>query len=260
VEELQDWEVETATRNTRSAPDIAETILAKIKESNMFLADVSIINPQANNGEKKCPNPNVIYELGYAVATLSQDNMILVANKATTNTTDLPFDIRNRRIMLVEFNDANKQTIINDLKQILSAYEEPMPAPETPTITLLSNTSGWANWGGNHLGSGFRYHLQIDNYGGELDYITNVRATATDETGNPWQTNYFLFDGNTPNQALKIERDEIKETGLFLTDEPGQNQRLLPSLDTDSVKLEITLRSGGQQVIDIPPSRLRNNP
>lgn len=256
--QLQGWEPETATRNTRGAVDIANTILMKIDKSNLLLADVSIINPNANEGEKKCPNPNVLYELGYAVATLGQDNLILIANKATTNTADLPFDIRNRRLMLVEFNDANRPTLINDIKQILASYSEPLPVQNTPTITLSNDTGGWANWGGGHMGSGFRYHLHIDNFEGSLNYISLVSATAVDESGNDWQTRFFVFDGHSPNQALKIESNEIKDVGVFLTDEPGQHQKLLPKLDENSVKLKVQLRTGESRLIDIPASRLRN--
>lgn len=255
----REWEIETATRNTRGAADITPTILNKIKESNLFLADISIINPQASSAERKTPNPNVLYELGYAMAIVGQDNIILIANKTTTlDTNVLPFDIRNRRIMLVNFDKNNKQSIVNSLKSILISHKEPVPLQQTPIVTLLSNTGGWANWGGNNQGSGFRYHLKIDNYGGEIDYITNVRMIASNDTvTTTWQTRHFVFDTLLPNQALKLEQDEIKEIGVFLTDEPGQRQRMLPLLDTDIVKLEIELRSGTNQTIDIPPSRLK---
>ena len=255
---LNDWQIETATRNTRGAVDITPTILNKINDSNLFLADVSVINPDAAN-ERKTSNPNVLYELGYAVAKLGQENIILMANKITTTDTNvLPFDIRNRRIMLVEFYSSNKQTISSSLRGILSSHEEHEKTPQTPTISLLSNTGGWANWGGNNMGSGFRYHLRIDNYGGSIDYITNVYITATNENAlTPWQTRQFVFDALSPNQALKLEPNEIKEVGVFLTDEPGQRQRMLPLLETDIVKLEIDLRSGAHHTLDIPSSRLK---
>src|SRR4051812_6751318 len=86
---LPNYELETATRNSRGAVDIAQTILQKIDESDMFVADVSIINPDAES--RKTPNPNVLYELGYAVAKKGEGPIIMVVNTDTTDTAELPF-------------------------------------------------------------------------------------------------------------------------------------------------------------------------
>jgi len=93
-------------------PDISATILTKIDNSSMMIADVSIVNPTSRKA-RMMPNPNVMYELGYAVKTLGEENIILVADKATTDTAKLPFDIRNRRMILVDFGDAKPSTATN---------------------------------------------------------------------------------------------------------------------------------------------------
>ena len=51
-------ELETATRNSVGSPDIASTILSKIDQSQMIIADVTIINVRSRTG-RKSPNPNV---------------------------------------------------------------------------------------------------------------------------------------------------------------------------------------------------------
>src|SRR5215469_4236188 len=101
-----DVEIETATRNAPGAIDIAATIQTKINECDLFVADVSIIGETASG--RKTPNPNVMYELGYAIAKKGDGAIILVASRATTETADLPFDIRNRLILLKDFDQAHK--------------------------------------------------------------------------------------------------------------------------------------------------------
>jgi hypothetical protein len=88
------------TLDESGAPAITETILRKIKESAVFIADVSLVGATATqNGqsEKRLPNPNVMLELGYAAATIGWDRVILVMNKHYGSLERLPFDLRNRR-------------------------------------------------------------------------------------------------------------------------------------------------------------------
>lgn len=56
-----------ATRDTSGSPNIALKILEKIEESGIFIADITTVTPKG--AKRPCPNPNVGYELGYAVAT-----------------------------------------------------------------------------------------------------------------------------------------------------------------------------------------------
>jgi hypothetical protein len=93
------------TSGVPGAPDIAHTIFDKISNANIFVGDVSIINSDlkpANLDEvnyRPTPNPNVLIELGYAARHLTWDCIICVFNVAYGAITDLPFDIRNRRIL-----------------------------------------------------------------------------------------------------------------------------------------------------------------
>ncbi len=102
-------EVDHDTKNTAGTPDIASTILTKISDANVFVADltpVGITDPsslQPKTSKDKLPspkylqNPNVMSELGYAERALGQDKIILVANGAHYPGADaLPFDWRHR--------------------------------------------------------------------------------------------------------------------------------------------------------------------
>jgi hypothetical protein len=78
--------------------DIAATILRKITESAVFIADVTPIGKLPSG--KALPNPNVLVELGWALAKPGFERVIAVFNAAEGwKPEDLPFDIRQRLAM-----------------------------------------------------------------------------------------------------------------------------------------------------------------
>ena len=81
-------------------PEITSTILDKIERCEVFVADITPINgPQSDS--RLSPNPNVLFELGYALATgLGRTRIICVVNAAYLPDGDLkelPFDVRGSR-------------------------------------------------------------------------------------------------------------------------------------------------------------------
>jgi hypothetical protein len=93
------------TANLTGTPDIAQSILAKIATADVFVADVSIVNgPQQG---RPTPNPNVLVELGYAVAELGWGNVVLVMNSAYGGPEQLPFDLRGRRTVVYEMREGD---------------------------------------------------------------------------------------------------------------------------------------------------------
>ena len=82
--------VDRDTQGVPGSPDIAETIYKKINESQVFVADVSLINGVIS--QRPTPNPNVLIELGYAVAVLGWERIIAVFNLAYGKPEQLPAD------------------------------------------------------------------------------------------------------------------------------------------------------------------------
>jgi hypothetical protein len=122
------FELDRDTLREYGTPAISEVILKKIDNCNIFLADISIINQaqkdqiktQTGQDIRLTPNPNVFFELGYAVAKIGWNNIICILNSAYGETEDIPFDIRHRRIMSYNYGAGVNLLKINDMQFVSS--------------------------------------------------------------------------------------------------------------------------------------------
>jgi hypothetical protein len=89
--------VDRDTLDVAGSPDIGATILAKIKSSDVIVADVTIIN--SGSAGRLTPNPNVMVEVGYALAVHTESRLILINNLAFGRPENLPFDLRQKRTL-----------------------------------------------------------------------------------------------------------------------------------------------------------------
>jgi len=85
------------TQGIPGAPNITQAILDKIKTCDAFVADISIVTGDKEKNQRPSPNPNVLLELGYAIALLGWEKIILFSNDVYGTDEDLPFDIRQHR-------------------------------------------------------------------------------------------------------------------------------------------------------------------
>jgi hypothetical protein len=89
--------IDRDTLGVPGSPNIALTLLDKIRSCDAFVADVSIVTGERADGTRRCPNPNVLLELGFAIATLGWNKIVLFFNEVYGTGEDLPFDIRQHR-------------------------------------------------------------------------------------------------------------------------------------------------------------------
>jgi hypothetical protein len=90
--------VDRDTAGVPGTPDIAAVILDKIENCDVVVCDVTpigIVGPQS----RPTPNPNVMLELGYALRARGWGRVLLVFNQAYGKVTDLPFDLRTKRVI-----------------------------------------------------------------------------------------------------------------------------------------------------------------
>jgi hypothetical protein len=91
-------EIDEATRGVSGSPDIPGTIMDKINNCSAFFCDITTINATAEDGQRRCPNPNVVFELGYAVARIGWRRIVMLFNEEFgIFPDDMPFDFDRHR-------------------------------------------------------------------------------------------------------------------------------------------------------------------
>ena len=109
-----------ATRNLPGSPNIPHSIFNKIQKASVFVCDVTTINRDAKKDIRRSANPNVLVELGYAIALLGWERIILLFNETYgTFPDDLPFDFDRHRIMRFSIQESDVKTGILSLSKKL---------------------------------------------------------------------------------------------------------------------------------------------
>lgn len=114
-------EVDRDTNGISGFPNIQQTILQKIENATVFVADISIVNRSILNRKRRTPNPNVLFELGFAVRALGWEYILCVFNRDYGKIEDLPFDIKQHRIISYSFKDKDRKDIKN---QVVGAIKD----------------------------------------------------------------------------------------------------------------------------------------
>jgi hypothetical protein len=132
-EPLRELYVDKDTKNVPGSPRIFETILSKIEDASVFVADLTFCGNRAGGGP--IPNPNVLVEYGYALKVLGENCVLSVMNCAhgEASRESMPFDLLNRRFPIRyhlldgasddEIRDARKQ-LCKDLERALRVIFE----------------------------------------------------------------------------------------------------------------------------------------
>jgi len=113
--------IDRDTKGEAGTPEIPATILSKIESDQAFVADVSIISQGRQC--RQTPNPNVMFELGYAIKHLGWSRVLLTMNTHFGGIDQLPFDLDKRRVIpyVARPEDADRSTPRNDLAKTLES-------------------------------------------------------------------------------------------------------------------------------------------
>jgi hypothetical protein len=133
--------------NVAGSPDIARTILRKIEESQVFVADVTIVGEVLRDGttddhNKTLINSNVAIELGYALRALSDENLLLVFNEHYGSHADLPFDLRHKggAITFDLAPDAERTTIEEQKKKLKGHFVRALRPYLSKQVKAMAST------------------------------------------------------------------------------------------------------------------------
>lgn len=117
------------SRGITGAPDIPDAILTKITKSDIFICDITpaYILDIKEDKKRALPNPNVMFELGFAVRSLGWERVICVCNEEYGDVEIQPFDISKHRIITYRKKDGEKKSIkslslVQFLNDIVSNY------------------------------------------------------------------------------------------------------------------------------------------
>ncbi|MBL8652603.1 MAG: hypothetical protein JNJ97_00295, partial [Alphaproteobacteria bacterium] len=86
--------VDQDRQDVPGSPDLVPTILKKIDEATVFVADVTAVARREKGGS--ILNSNVALELGYAFKSLGDSQVLLVLNTHYGQVEDLPFDLKHK--------------------------------------------------------------------------------------------------------------------------------------------------------------------
>ncbi len=118
--------LDSDTQGVAGMCDIPNTILEKIKTCAMLLADLTFVgrtdDPQDG---QQIPNPNVLFELGFAANCLGFDPLIGVMNEAYGKKDGQVFDIKRRASVSYSLGeDAASSTITKEQERLSRRLEE----------------------------------------------------------------------------------------------------------------------------------------
>jgi hypothetical protein len=135
--------IDEATSNLPGSPHIPSAIFDKISSADAFICDITTINKeaietiknlQATEGRTKpqevrtVPNPNVMIELGYAIALLGWERIIMLFNTSYGDLKDTPFDIVVNRItgyhLSPKTEDVTEKQLQGNQKQLSQKIHE----------------------------------------------------------------------------------------------------------------------------------------
>jgi hypothetical protein len=130
--------IDHASQGVSGSGEITQTLMTKIKASDIFVGDLSIV---LHSDGRAYPNSNVLWEYGFALASLGEERCIGVINTGLGQPEDLPFDINHRRYVCYSIPRGVKPTdLVPELVGRLKA--EILIALERPLIKLLPSEPG----------------------------------------------------------------------------------------------------------------------
>lgn len=115
--EAIDAERDEATTGVTGSPNIVTTLFDKIDDCDLFVADISLCFVGIQNGQKKSPNPNVMFELGYAAKKLGWERIICLCN--VDYGSEYPFDIAHNRVTNFSFEGKTQKEVEGELTRII---------------------------------------------------------------------------------------------------------------------------------------------
>lgn len=130
--------VDQAAKGLPGSPRIPDAIIQKIQASDVFIADISTVNGGSRR-YRRTPNPNVMFELGYAAAVLGWERVLLVMNIAGQRRSEIPFDIQGHLYFPYDLasDTSDRKAVIQKLGGLLASSISLIGVTNPPRPTEL---------------------------------------------------------------------------------------------------------------------------
>ncbi len=215
--------IDRDTVGISGTPSIPQTILHKIDESDVFVCDITIVN--SSRKYRPTPNPNVLFELGYAVHKLGWEKIVMIMNEAFGTIEKLPFDLEKRRTIIYNLNESeiDKASVRKILEQkIKSALQSIAGNNEGSSFTLEKT---------KHLSEGqiliphFEIYKEVQS--GNQNEQYKLRIKVKNEGNKPIRD--YRFETFFPNSFLNQSTMHAAE----VTERRTQTHRFYRTTPTD---------------------------
>ena len=189
-------------------PDIVDTILKKIQSASTFIADVSLVG--ADRRGSKAPNPNVMFELGYAVENKGWSKILLVANEDFGPWSDAPFDLggSRRRPITYHLSQGGDKIIVKE--QLIKDFTTALRAIYKEHVSDNLLTCGNAGLDVSD------YYLAMSRKGNEEITISGFQAKLINTGDKPIKdiSGFIQIDKNDNRFPLRLNKNgHIVDTG-----------------------------------------------
>jgi len=122
--------LEEDSRGIPGSSDIPDNILKKIASCDIFICDITPVIQITNEEGKirEIPNPNVMFELGFAVRHLGWERILCVLNAEYGDVDNAPFDIAKQKILVYKRKECAKKSersldFTHSLNEIIDDYD-----------------------------------------------------------------------------------------------------------------------------------------
>lgn len=89
--------IQSDTEGEPGLCNIPETLLRRLRESDAVVSDLTFVAKTKGKESKFCSNPNVLFELGYAFASIGPERIICAMNEAHGSAAKQIFDLAHHR-------------------------------------------------------------------------------------------------------------------------------------------------------------------
>lgn len=114
--------IDSPTKGDSGSPDIYRKIIERISSADIFLGEVTAVYTNKTKG-RYISNSNVMFEVGYALATLGEEQCILLSDIEKSDISKLSFDINHKRISPYKYSEGYKILTNNLCDYIFKATE-----------------------------------------------------------------------------------------------------------------------------------------